>query len=276
MRCKLRVNCMHSIVELTIFAFAKKCHLWARNTPVTKKLFTAFDKQHEYGRYFQHIFISYLYVFLKCIMTLVRKLTLVEIMQFNYKFLPQNSIPCFLKIVCIYHCNKTYEDLLLNDTETRHNWVFDKITTLLLTHWGRVLHICVGKLNVIGSDNGLSPERRQAIIWTNAGVLLIGPLVTNFSEILIEILTFSLKKIRLKMSSAKCCSFRLGLNVLITFFVVYILFSVLLSWNPCQLLPRNLPKYDNLTLHFMNIDMSTQLDVTIRKKNNVQYVRCIN
>ena len=84
-----------------------------------------------------------------------------------------------------------------------------------LTHWGRVMHICVGKLTIIGSDNGLAPERRQAIIWTNAGILLIGPLETNFSEILIEIQTFSLKKIRLKMSSEKCCSFHLGLNVLI-------------------------------------------------------------
>ena len=82
------------------------------------------------------------------------------------------------------------------------------------THWGRVTHISVGKLTNIGSDNGLSPGRRQAIIWTNTGILLIGPLGTNFSEILIEIQTFSLKKIRLKMSSAKCCSFRLGLNVL--------------------------------------------------------------
>ena len=76
------------------------------------------------------------------------------------------------------------------------------------------MHICVGKLTIIGSDNGLSPERRQAIIWTNTGKLLIGPFGTNFSEILIEIQTFSLKTIRLKMSSAKCCSFRLGLNVL--------------------------------------------------------------
>ena len=84
----------------------------------------------------------------------------------------------------------------------------------LSTYWGRVTHICIGKLTIIGSDNGLSPERCQAIIWTNAGILLIGPLGTNFSEILIEIQTFSLKKIRLKMSSAKCCSFRLGLNVL--------------------------------------------------------------
>ena len=70
-----------------------------------------------------------------------------------------------------------------------------------LTHWGRVTHICVSKIITIGSDNGLSPGRRQAIIWTNAGILLIESLGTNFSEILIEIRTFSFKKIHLKMSS---------------------------------------------------------------------------
>ena len=48
-------------------------------------------------------------------------------------------------------------------------------------------YICVSKLTSVGSDNGLSPGRRQAIISTNAGILLIGPLETNFSEILIEI-----------------------------------------------------------------------------------------
>ena len=71
----------------------------------------------------------------------------------------------------------------------------------VLTHWGRVTHICVSKLTIIGSDNGLSPGRRHAIIWTNAGISLIGPLGTKFSEILIEIHTFSFKKIHLKMSS---------------------------------------------------------------------------
>ena len=72
-----------------------------------------------------------------------------------------------------------------------------------LTHWGRATHICVGKLTTIGSDNGLSPGRRQAIIWTIDGILLIGYLGTNFSEILIAILSFSFKKMHLKMSSAK-------------------------------------------------------------------------
>ena len=54
-----------------------------------------------------------------------------------------------------------------------------------LTHWGRVTHICVSKLAIIGSDNGLSPGLRQAIIWTNAGILLIWPQGINVSEILI-------------------------------------------------------------------------------------------
>ena len=83
-----------------------------------------------------------------------------------------------------------------------------------LTHWGRVTHICIGKLTIIGSYNGLSPGRRQAIIWTNAGILLISPLGTNFSEILIEIHTFSFNNIHLKMSSVKWRPFCLCLNVL--------------------------------------------------------------
>ena len=78
--------------------------------------------------------------------------------------------------------------------------------------WGRVTHICVSKQTIIGSDNGLSPGRRQAIIWTNAGILLIGPLGANFSEILIEIIIFSFKKMRFKVSSAKWRPFCLGLN----------------------------------------------------------------
>ena len=86
-----------------------------------------------------------------------------------------------------------------------------------LSYWGRVTHICIRKLTAIGSDNGLSPGRRQAIIWTNAEILLIGSLGTNFNEIFIKIQKFSFKKIHLKMLSGKwhpCC---LGLNVLTLF-----------------------------------------------------------
>ena len=73
----------------------------------------------------------------------------------------------------------------------------NKNFTILNTLWSsdaiwcdRALRLSDSYVNVviiIGSDNGLSPGRRQAIIWTNAGILLIGPLGTNFSEILIEI-----------------------------------------------------------------------------------------
>ena len=75
-------------------------------------------------------------------------------------------------------------------------------------------HICVSELTIIGSDNGLSPCRRQAIIWTNDWILLIGPLGTNFGEILVAIQTFSFNKMHLKMSSAKWRPLCLGLNEL--------------------------------------------------------------
>ena len=67
----------------------------------------------------------------------------------------------------------------------------DPIVTL--THWGRVTHICVSKLSIIGSDNGLPPDRHQAVIRTTDGILLIQTLGTNFCEILREIHTFSVK-----------------------------------------------------------------------------------
>ena len=63
------------------------------------------------------------------------------------------------------------------------------------------MHICISKLTIIGWDNGLSPGRRQAIISTNTGILLIGSLGTNFSEIITAIHNFSFEKMHLKMSS---------------------------------------------------------------------------
>ena len=72
-----------------------------------------------------------------------------------------------------------------------------------LTYWGWVTYTCTDNLTIIGSGNGLSPDRRQAITWTNDGILFIGPLGTNFGEILIKLHTFSFKKMHLKMLSAK-------------------------------------------------------------------------
>ena len=102
------------------------------------------------------------------------------------------------------------------------------------TEW----HICVSKLTIIGSDNGLSPGRHQAIIWTNAVMLLIErPLGTNFSENFFEIYTFSFKKMHLKMSSGKCRPFGLSL-------IVIMILPLQQPYLPC--LPA-----DNMTLHML-------------------------
>ena len=84
---------------------------------------------------------------------------------------------------------------------------------VILIHWGRVAHICVSNLTIIALDNGLSPGRRQAIIWTNAEILLIGHFETEFSGILIKIEKFSYKRMHLNVSSAKLRPLCLGLNV---------------------------------------------------------------
>ena len=83
-----------------------------------------------------------------------------------------------------------------------------------LTHWGRVAQLCVGRLVIIGSDNGLPPDRRQAFIWTNYGLLSIGLLQTYFSGNIIKIHQFPLTKMHVKMSSAKWRPSCLGFNVL--------------------------------------------------------------
>ena len=90
-------------------------------------------------------------------------------LQISLQFLPWISIQC--QFIAVYH--KSLESV-----------------TWALTHRGRVMHICIGNLTIIGSNNGLSPSRRQAITWTNAGILLIWPLGTNFTEILSKIHTF--------------------------------------------------------------------------------------
>ena len=102
----------------------------------------------------------------------------------------------------------------------------------LLTQWGRVAHICISKLTIIGSDNGLSPGRRQAIIWTNAGILLIRHSGTNVSEILSKIHIFSFKKMSWKLSSTnmtKWWQFCLVLNVL----SYCTKFCTMMSQQPC-------------------------------------------
>ena len=48
------------------------------------------------------------------------------------------------------------------------------------------IHVSVNWIN-IASGNGFWPVQRQAITWTNADLLSIGPLGTNFGEVQIKI-----------------------------------------------------------------------------------------
>ena len=121
----------------------------------------------------------------------------------------QNTPKCSMSHIIYTHCCCAY--LCCAYHITVRGW----LVRYRLTHWGRVTHICVSNQTIIGPYNGLSPGRRQAIIWTNAGILLIGPWGTNFSEILISIQAFSFRKMHLKMSSAKWRPFCIGLNVLL-------------------------------------------------------------
>ena len=104
---------------------------------------------------------------------------------------PINNIPALVQIMaCRRPGDKPLSEPMLVSLVTRIS-----VTRL---QWVNSLrpseHICVSKLTIIGSDNGLSPGRRQAIIWTNAGILLIWTLGTNFSEVSSEIHAFSFKK----------------------------------------------------------------------------------
>ena len=68
-------------------------------------------------------------------------------------------------------------------------------------------------LVIIGSDNGMPPAQRQAIIWTNADMQSFWPWGINFNGILLEIWNFSFKKLHLKTSPPKWRSYCRSLNV---------------------------------------------------------------
>ena len=115
--------------------------------------------------------------------------------------------PCPLTIPNpIMHCTIDCDIITRTNTEQVQRFP-------MLTHWGRVTHICIGN-QTISSDNGLLPSWRQSIIWTNAGILSVRTLGKNFSEFLIKIHIFSFKKMFLKMSFRKWQPFCLGLSVL--------------------------------------------------------------
>ena len=109
----------------------------------------------------------------------------------------------------------------------KYRFAHKNCQTKTLTHWGRVTHIYVSDLTSIGSDNGLSPGRRQAIIRTNAGILLIRPLGTNFNDFSRNSYIFIQES--LKVSSAKRRPLCLGLNEL----------KICSSYEPCEVQQRH-------------------------------------
>ena len=124
-------------------------------------------------------------------------------------------------------------------------------------------HICVGNLTIIGLDNGLSPGRRQTIIRTNAGILLLRPLGTNFSEFLVQILIFSFTKMHLKMSSAKWGPISLGLNVLMSL-CSYISILACRTWSAvmCLKLSYHPSTTWNFT-YYKAVSFYTSVEVTV-------------
>ena len=84
-----------------------------------------------------------------------------------------------------------------------------------LTHWGRVTHICVSKQTILGSDNGLAPGRHQAIIWTNAGILLIRTLGTRNSYIFIQENVFEnvVRKLAAILSRPQCVNLQIQIKL---------------------------------------------------------------
>ena len=170
--------------------------------------------------------------------------------KISLKFVPNgpiNNIPSLVQITAWHRPgDKPLSEPMMLDLPThicvtRPQWVnhsHGRINTIreyhdyicLITHWGWVTQIFTSKLTIIGSDNGLSPGRCQAIIWTKARILLIGPFGTNFSEVLIYIYTFSFKKMYLKMSSGKWRPSCRVLNVLFNSLSLIISTWRLISW----------------------------------------------
>ena len=56
------------------------------------------------------------------------------------------------------------------------------------------MHICIWNLTIIDSDNGVSPDWRQAIIWANDGIVLFGPLQFNFNDIYLKCISCRWRK----------------------------------------------------------------------------------
>ena len=133
---------------------------------------------------------------------------LIESMWYHRLFIWLDSfwIGCILTAYCkIKYLNRV---LFVHINSAHKRWILCD-----LTHWGRVKHMCVSKISIIVSDNGLWTQSHylnqclNIVNWT--------PGRLNFREILNEINTVSFKKMHLNMSSAQWRFFPLSLNEVI-------------------------------------------------------------
>ena len=124
------------------------------------------------------------------------------LIKISLKFLPNSPIndnPVLFKIMA---WRRIGDKPLSEPMLTRFTWrIYAALGGDELTHLGWVLHICISKWTIIG-------------IWTNAGILLIEILTTNFNETSIKIDTFPFSKVHLKMLPGKWQPFCLGFSVL--------------------------------------------------------------
>ena len=111
-------------------------------------------------------------------------------------------------------CLRSADGEVSVNIRAKHSFLSPISQLLDFTGFGGKTRICVDSLTNNGSDNGWSSGRRQAIIWTSAGILLIGPFGTNSIGIWIGIQVFSFKEMHSNKSYAKWRPFCLGLNVL--------------------------------------------------------------
>ena len=126
----------------------------------------------------------------------------------------------------------------------------------------------------IGSANGLSPARCWAITWTNADLLSNGPSGTNFSEIWIATLTFSFRKMRLKMSSAKCRPSCLDISVVYWFITKLRNSTVLIKYLSIQYLDSagyilGYIRYSYTLLSFLGIEITLVGEIIFLKNRNL-------
>ena len=76
---------------------------------------------------------------------------------------------------CLFMATEVALQIVQDSVLYLHDKVLKDSTTFSenhyqLTRYGRVTYICISRLTITSSENGLSPSRRQAITWTNGGI----------------------------------------------------------------------------------------------------------